>query len=256
MTRTFAELGVAPPLVEALEARGFTSAFAIQDLSLADSLAGHDVCGKAQTGSGKTLAFGIPAVQRLMGQRNGVVQALMLVPTRELATQVIEELQPLCDAADIRCAAIYGGADIDKQIKKLARGVDLVVATPGRMIDLTERNEVSLAQVAHVVVDEADDGEVEPFSYFRLGDPWLAEPVSLDARTAWICWEHRGKDRVKAELEARLHEAGYTSGPVWRRAEIRLRDGAVLQHFDPKQQHYLDAEHPVAGRGLRRKGPR
>lgn len=103
---------------------------------------------------------------------------------------------------------------------------------------------------------EAADGEVEPFSYFRLGDPWLAEPVSLDARTAWICWEHRGKERVKAELEARLHEAGYTSGPMWRRAEVRLRDGAVLQHFDPKRQHYLEAEHPVAGHGLRRKGPR
>lgn len=103
---------------------------------------------------------------------------------------------------------------------------------------------------------ETEDGEVEPFSYFRLGDPWLAEPVSLDARTAWICWEHRGKERVMAELEARLREAGYTSGPMWRRAEIRLRDGAVLQHFDPKQKHYLDAEHPVAGRPLRRRPPR
>ncbi len=156
MTRTFAELGVAPPLVEALEARGFTTAFAIQDLSLADALAGHDVCGKAQTGSGKTLAFGIPSVQRLMDKNNGVLQALMLVPTRELATQVIEELQPLCEAIDVRCLAIYGGADIEKQIKELKKGVELVVATPGRMIDLLERKEVSVSDVTAVVIDEAD----------------------------------------------------------------------------------------------------
>jgi len=98
---------------------------------------------------------------------------------------------------------------------------------------------------------ETADGQVEPFSYFRLGDPWLAHPVSLDARTAWICWEHRGKERVRRELEARLREAGYTSGPMWRRAEIRLRDGEVLRHFDPQRERYLDAEHPVAGRPLR-----
>ncbi|MGH1503860.1 MAG: DEAD/DEAH box helicase [Acidimicrobiales bacterium] len=156
MTRTFAELGVAPPLVEALEARGLTTAFAIQELSIADALEGHDVCGKAQTGSGKTLAFGIPAVQRLIGKTTGTVQALMLVPTRELATQVIEELQPLCDAAEIRCAAIYGGADIDKQIAQIKKGIELIVATPGRMIDLLERKEVSVAGVTNVVIDEAD----------------------------------------------------------------------------------------------------
>lgn len=102
---------------------------------------------------------------------------------------------------------------------------------------------------AHFI--ETPDGQVEAFSYFRLGDPWLAEPVSLDARTAWICWEHRGKDRVNAFLEEELREAGYSSGPIRRRAQVRLRDGEVLQHYDPKRKHYLDAKHPVAGRTVR-----
>ncbi len=156
MTTTFAELGVAQPLVEALSARGIDTAFAIQELAIADALAGHDVCGKAQTGSGKTLAFGIPAVQRLMDGPRGTLQALILVPTRELATQVIEELGPLCDSVGLKCMAIYGGADIDKQIAKFKKGVELVVATPGRMIDLLERKEITVSDVTNVVLDEAD----------------------------------------------------------------------------------------------------
>lgn len=156
MTRKFADLGVAPALIEALAARGYESAFAIQELALEDAINGHDICGKAQTGSGKTLAFGIPVVQRLTDAPRGKVQALMLVPTRELANQVMDELAPLCEAVDLSYLAVYGGADIDKQIRAIEKGVEVIVATPGRMIDLLERKVVSVADVSHVVLDEAD----------------------------------------------------------------------------------------------------
>ncbi len=153
---TFESLGVAEPLVKALADRGITEAFPIQELSIPDGLAGRDVCGKAQTGSGKTLAFGLAVLQQLMDGEPAEPRrplALALVPTRELAVQVSEELVGL---SDVRVSAVYGGADIEKQIKQLARGVDFVVATPGRMIDLLERKELSIADVAHVIVDEAD----------------------------------------------------------------------------------------------------
>ena len=156
MTRPFAELGVAPPIVEALAARGFDTAFAIQDLSIEDALAGKDICGKAQTGSGKTLAFGIPAVQRLAQTEGSGVRSLMLVPTRELANQVFDELAPLCKAMGLTPLAVYGGADIDKQISALEKGVDMIMATPGRMIDLLERGALSIEGVEIVVLDEAD----------------------------------------------------------------------------------------------------
>ncbi len=156
LTKTFAQLGVAPELVDVLAAKGIAEAFPIQELTIADALQGHDVCGKAQTGSGKTLAFGIPTVQRIAESNRDHVDALILVPTRELATQVFEELQPLAEVKGLRALAVYGGADIEKQIKALDRGVELIVATPGRMIDLLERGAVSVSQVSHVVIDEAD----------------------------------------------------------------------------------------------------
>src|SRR5690606_3012555 len=115
-----------------------------------------DICGKAKTGSGKTLAFGIPVVERLAKAQPGRPTAIALVPTRELATQVRDELAPLARTRGLTVEAIYGGADIDKQIKLLRRGVDFVVATPGRMIDLIERQEVTVADVTHIVIDEAD----------------------------------------------------------------------------------------------------
>ncbi len=156
MSRKFADLGVAPALIEALAERGYEDAFAIQELSIEDALAGRDICGKAQTGSGKTLAFGIPVVQLLADAPRGRVQALILVPTRELANQVMDELAPLCDAVGLRYLAVYGGADIDKQIRSIENGVEVIVATPGRMIDLLERKVVSVADVDKVVLDEAD----------------------------------------------------------------------------------------------------
>ena len=156
LTKTFAQLGVAPELVDVLAAKGIAEAFPIQELTIADALQGRDVCGKAKTGSGKTLAFGIPTVQRIAESKPDHVDAIILVPTRELATQVFEELQPLAEVKGLRAIAIYGGADIEKQIKALDRGIELIVATPGRMIDLLERGAVSVDDVSHVVIDEAD----------------------------------------------------------------------------------------------------
>jgi superfamily II DNA/RNA helicase len=157
--RTFASLGVDPSLVKALAAQGITTTFAIQSMTVADALAGRDVCGKAKTGSGKTLAFGVPLLQRTMAAPStepGHPRALVLVPTRELAVQVSEVLEPLAKEAGLKIAAVYGGADIERQIKKLRRGVDVIIATPGRLIDLGDRGELSVADIETLVLDEAD----------------------------------------------------------------------------------------------------
>jgi superfamily II DNA/RNA helicase len=157
--QTFASLGVDPSLVKALAAQGITTTFAIQSMTVADALAGRDVCGKAKTGSGKTLAFGVPLLQRTMAARStqpGRPRALVLVPTRELAVQVSEVLEPLATEAGLRIVAVYGGADIERQVKKLRRGVDVVIATPGRLIDLGDRGELSVADIETLVLDEAD----------------------------------------------------------------------------------------------------
>lgn len=156
MTTSFDALGVAPDLAGALAEQGKTHAFAIQELTLADALAGRDVCGKAKTGSGKTLAFGLPVLQTVKTAEPCRPRAIILVPTRELATQVKEELEPIGAVRDITVAAIYGGADIEKQIKKLKAGVEVIAATPGRMIDLIDRKELDLTDVGIVVLDEAD----------------------------------------------------------------------------------------------------
>ncbi|NCG39303.1 MAG: DEAD/DEAH box helicase [Actinobacteria bacterium] len=153
---TFADLGLADEIVAVLSARGITHPFPVQALTIPDALAGRDVCGKAKTGSGKTLAFGLPVLQKMTKAKPCEPTGLVLVPTRELANQVCDELTPAADAVGRTTLAIYGGAPIEKQIETIKKGVDLVVATPGRMIDLIERKEISVSQVAHVVIDEAD----------------------------------------------------------------------------------------------------
>ncbi len=156
MTTTFADLGVSEDLCTALASRGITEPFSIQSIAIPDALAGRDVCGKAKTGSGKTLAFGIPVVENIGRAEPKRPLAIALVPTRELAVQVAEELTPLAKSRDVRIAAVYGGANIERQITRLEKGVDFVVATPGRMIDLVERKAVHLGDLTHVIVDEAD----------------------------------------------------------------------------------------------------
>jgi superfamily II DNA/RNA helicase len=114
------------------------------------------VCGKAKTGSGKTLAFGLPLLERLAHAESRHPRGLVLVPTRELALQVHDVLEPLAHAIGSRVVAVYGGADMNKQIQALTAGVEAIIATPGRLIDLVERNEVDLGGLEIVVVDEAD----------------------------------------------------------------------------------------------------
>ena len=153
----WADLGVDHNIIQSLSERGINEPFPIQELTIPDALKLSDVCGKAKTGSGKTLAFGIPTIQNLaQSEIRTIPRGLILVPTRELATQVKEELDPLCISKSLTVAAIYGGANIDEQIKNIKDGVDIVVATPGRMIDLLEREEIGLQSLEIVVLDEAD----------------------------------------------------------------------------------------------------
>ncbi|MFQ5558622.1 MAG: DEAD/DEAH box helicase, partial [Acidimicrobiales bacterium] len=156
ITTTFADLGLTEPIVAALAERGIHAPFPIQELSIPDAVAGRDVCGKAKTGSGKSLAFGLPVLQTMAPAKPKRPTGLVLVPTRELANQVCDELLPAAAAVGRTVLAVYGGAPIERQISRLARGIELVVATPGRMIDLIDRRSVSVADVNHVVVDEAD----------------------------------------------------------------------------------------------------
>jgi superfamily II DNA/RNA helicase len=156
MTTTFGALGLSADLVAALDERGITAPFPVQSLTIPDLLAGRDVCGKAKTGSGKTLAFGLAVVERVQRAKPGRPAALVMVPTRELATQVAAELAPLAEVRDLSVMAVYGGTDLERQANGLRKGVDIVVATPGRLIDLIERKAVSLTDIALVVLDEAD----------------------------------------------------------------------------------------------------
>ncbi len=154
----FASLGLPKPLVSALARQGITTAFPIQSAAIPDILAGRDVLGRGQTGSGKTLAFGLPAMARVAGVRAapGRPLAVILVPTRELALQVTDALEPLGRGLCLRFRAVVGGMSMGRQIDALRRGVEIVVATPGRLTDLIRQGECSLGDVRVTVLDEAD----------------------------------------------------------------------------------------------------
>lgn len=153
---TFSALGVSSDLVAVLEHAGIPSPFPVQRLCIPDALAGRDVCGKAKTGSGKTLAFGLPLVERVGPAEPKRPSGLVLVPTRELAVQVAKVIRPLAKARSLRLATVYGGAPLSKQVNDLRGGAEIVVATPGRLIDLVDRGAVELSNLGIVVLDEAD----------------------------------------------------------------------------------------------------
>ncbi|MEX0874560.1 MAG: DEAD/DEAH box helicase [Actinomycetota bacterium] len=153
---TFRDLGVPADLTTILERRDIRAPFPIQAATLPDALAGRDICGRAPTGSGKTLAFGLALAMRTPRAQNKRPTALVLVPTRELAAQVERELKPLADARKLRVATVYGGVGYQPQRNALRRGVEILVACPGRLEDLLEQRELSLNDVSAVVVDEAD----------------------------------------------------------------------------------------------------
>ena len=158
--QTFAALGVPAPVVASLEAGGITTPFPIQTATLPDSLAGRDVLGRGRTGSGKTIAFAIPTVAALARssrtRRAGATRALVLVPTRELANQVRETIEPLAASLKLRTMTIYGGVGQGPQVASLRAGVDIVIATPGRLEDLIKQRHVRLDDVEVTVLDEAD----------------------------------------------------------------------------------------------------
>ncbi|MBT8197771.1 MAG: DEAD/DEAH box helicase, partial [Acidimicrobiia bacterium] len=143
-------------MVTALEKRGITEPFPVQAATIPDALAGRDVSGKAPTGSGKTLAFGLPLLTRVDQAAPHRPRGLILAPTRELAEQIKHELAPLARAADRRIAAVYGGVRYTGQKHAMRKGVDVLVATPGRLEDLIEQKVVNLSQADLVVIDEAD----------------------------------------------------------------------------------------------------
>jgi ATP-dependent RNA helicase DeaD len=151
---TFEELGVSPPLTRALDEIGFARPFPIQEASIPFILQGHDVIGQAHTGTGKTAAFCLPILSRL--KSNGPVQFLILVPTRELAVQVTHEITKYSKYTSIRVVSIFGGVSIGQQQSRLEKGAQVVVATPGRLIDHLKRGTIELDKVIHVVLDEAD----------------------------------------------------------------------------------------------------
>ena len=156
----FKTLGVAPRIIENLDALGLTKPTPIQTEAIPQLLKGRDLMGLAQTGTGKTAAFGLPILSALiaLGRRPmpKTVRALILAPTRELATQITENLQAFARETPVRTLRVVGGASLSAQAERLARGTDILVATPGRLIDLLDRKALSLAEVKYLVLDEAD----------------------------------------------------------------------------------------------------
>ncbi|WP_344446745.1 DEAD/DEAH box helicase, partial [Kitasatospora nipponensis] len=158
-TLTFGDLGLHDDVVRALAKRGVTTPFPIQAATIPDALAGKDVLGRGRTGSGKTLSFGLPLLTRLAdGERTKPKhpRGLILVPTRELAMQVADALEPFGSVLGLKLKVVCGGTSMSNQIYALERGVDVLVATPGRLRDLLNRNSAKLADVQTVVLDEAD----------------------------------------------------------------------------------------------------
>lgn len=163
---TFADFPIRPEIVEALAEEGITTPFPIQAMTLPVALSGHDIIGQAKTGTGKTLGFGIPLLNKIVAPDEdgfdqlpapGKPQALVIVPTRELAVQVAKDLEAASTKRSVRVVQLYGGRAYEPQVDALKRGAEVVVGTPGRMIDLLNQKVLTLSRAATVVLDEADE---------------------------------------------------------------------------------------------------
>ncbi|WRZ90761.1 DEAD/DEAH box helicase [Streptomyces sp. NBC_01007] len=169
LTTTFRDLGILPETAEALEAVGIVNPFPIQEMTLPVALSGSDVIGQAKTGTGKTLGFGLPLLERVTvpadveagrakpEQLTDAPQALVVVPTRELCTQVTNDLLTAGKVRNVRVLAIYGGRAYEPQVEALKKGVDVIVGTPGRLLDLAGQKKLNLKHVKALVLDEADE---------------------------------------------------------------------------------------------------
>ncbi|WP_406464509.1 DEAD/DEAH box helicase [Streptomyces sp. NBC_01622] len=251
-TASFATLGLPPELVGTMTDLGVTEPFPIQAATLPDALAGHDVLGRARTGSGKTLAFGLPLLVRTAGRRAEPKRplALVLVPTRELAQQVDDALAPYARTMGVRLATVVGGLSINRQTALLRTGVEVLIATPGRLTDLVSRRDCHLNHVRITVLDEADqmcdlgflpqvsdlldqipsDGQRLLFSATldrdvdRLVQDYLHDPVlaSVD--------EAAGSVATMEHHVLNIHGADKYATAT----EIAARDGRVLMFLDTK----------------------
>ncbi len=221
MPAGFGDLGVPRALTAALGRMGISAPFPIQAATLPDSLAGRDVCGKAPTGGGKTLAFGLAVLSRLgTGKRDRRHPwALVLVPTRELAAQIEAEVAPLAAAMAARAASVYGGVGYGKQLAALRKGVDVLIACPGRLADLVERGWADLSLVEVVVVDEAD----------RMADMGFLPAV------------RRLIDMTKPARQTLLFSATL-DGPVERLVRDYQHD-PVRHEVEPARAHRGDVQH-------------
>jgi ATP-dependent RNA helicase RhlE len=222
MKQSFSALGVSATVEQALAVRGMVEPFYIQSLVLPDALAGRDILAKSPTGSGKTLAFGVPLVERV--NVNGATpEALVLVPTRELALQVAEEIASYSSAKGVKVALAYGGAPVGPQAKRL-KGAHIVVATPGRLQDLIERRLVALGAIRILVLDEAD----------RMLDMGFRPQVERILRTVP---RERQTMLFSATLDGEVGELAhtYTKDPSRFEAlrEIQNADGVIEHDFVP-----------------------
>jgi superfamily II DNA/RNA helicase len=209
VNNAFADLGVPDDLVAQLAADGIIQPFPIQTMTIPDGLAGRDVCGKAKTGSGKTLAFSLPLVVRTVRTDDGTPTSLILTPTRELANQIAAVVEPLARARSLRSLAVYGGTHLERQMKAVQEGVDIVIATPGRLIDLIDRGTIDVAGIERVVVDEADRMADMGFlpqvewilRHIETDHQTMLFSATLDGAVDTVIHRHLG-DPVRHEVEA------------------------------------------------------
>jgi superfamily II DNA/RNA helicase len=239
---TFADLGVPAEFTRELDRLGITTPFPIQELTVEDALAGRDLSGKAPTGSGKTLAFAIPVAARVGRGAPGRPRALLLVPTRELATQVKETIAPLAQVRGRRVATIFGGTDIRKDVKRLRAGVDIVVACPGRLADLVRRGDITLSDVELVVLDEADRmadmgflPEVKRLLDACRGDrQTLLFSATLDGDVDELVRRYQ-RDPIRREVSSPVEERGDVRHLFWpaERPMRRAVTAKVLREMSP-----------------------
>jgi len=221
---TFADLGLPTPLVDELTSQGLTEPFPIQQATIADALAGRDTLGRGRTGSGKTLAFTLPLLARLLEsnkpRENYAPRALILVPTRELANQVCDVLAPLARRLGMRTTTVYGGVGYPKQIEALRNGVDVVVACPGRFIDLMESGHVDLDAIEITILDEAD--HMAELGFLEHVTQILSKTPREGQRMLFSATLDRGIDKLVRK---------FLNNPVTHEVESTDENDAMMTHY-------------------------